>query len=58
MKEYGYRDERDLRRGNYPSGSRGSGVVPVSLTIVIVFSLILAWKVFVTFRTTFLSKES
>ena len=56
MKEYGYSDKQGPT-GAYVSGQYGSGIVPVTLTFVIIFSIIWLVKVANAFRFA-LAKES
>mmetsp|Transcript_513 Transcript_513/g.679 ORF Transcript_513/g.679 Transcript_513/m.679 type:complete len:97 (+) Transcript_513:237-527(+) len=43
LKDYGYSDKIGPK-GNIPSGENGSGVVPITLSLMIVMSLIWLWK--------------
>lgn len=56
MKEYGYSD-RQGPTGAYVSGQYGSGIVPVTLTFVIIFSIIWIVKVATALRFA-LAKDS
>ena len=56
LKEYGYSDKKALS-GAYVSGQYGSGIVPVTLTVVIIFSIIWIVKVANALRFAF-AKES
>lgn len=49
MKEYGYSDKQGPT-GAYVSGQYGSGIVPVTLTFVIIFSIIWIVKVAAALR--------
>lgn len=58
MKEYGYSDKQGPG-GGYVSGRYGSGIVPVTLTFVIIFSIIWLVKLANALRYAFFpSKES
>ena len=57
LKEYGYSDKKAPNNGAYVSGQYGSGIVPVTLTVVVIFSIIWIVKVANALRFAF-AKES
>ncbi len=46
LKTYGYDSDKFGVNGNIPSGSKGSGVVPVTLSLMIAMTLIWLTKLF------------
>ena len=56
MKEYGYSDKKSPT-GAYVSGPKGSGIVPVTLTFLIIFSIVWLTKLAKAFRRAF-AKEN
>ena len=57
MEEYGYSDKKSPT-GAYVSGPKGSGIVPVTLTVLIIFSVVWLTKVVKAIRLTFAAKEN